>query len=575
MTTIHASASLVLVDVVVTEHDNAVHGLDRSHFRLFEDGHEVPITYFDERNAKAQSSAVLVKTTPLPPHVYSNEPLYPDAPAVNVLLLDTLNTAPADQMFMRQQALKYLKTTPAGTQMAIFALGTRLQLLQGFTWDTSTLEAAIQSPAAGVHPTVALDLDKDATLNQGVVNMIGGQSGGGSTQTITASMQQFLTHVSESEAETESFNADERQQLTLDGMQQIARYLSSLPGRKNLIWFSDSFPMSLLPTEGTSLAKFMSMRNYSERVQSTADMLSAVHVAVYPVYAAGVEVLALSNAKNKPNIHLSRSGMGGPDRTNPTQDDSDFLTRTADAHATMERVAEQTGGEAFLNTNALAEAVAKAVENGSSYYSIGYVPQQEPKGSFHSLKVAVDGGHYQLEYRHGFYVDAAGSTAGPATATFDPMQEALLHGAPPSTQVLFWARVLSEGDPELAGHVPQGPSGAMVKELKGPTREVAVDMKINAATLLFESMEKDRRHDRLEWMLVGYDAEGRRVNYTGGNFDETLGPKDFERAMENGMVLHAALTMPATGGSVRLVVHDLNSNRVGAIEVPVRAAGKS
>jgi hypothetical protein len=52
----------------------------------------------------------------------------------------------------------------------------------------------------------------------------------------------------------ESFQRDEtaeransRIEVTLQAFQQIARYLSAIPARKNLIWFSDNFPISFFP----------------------------------------------------------------------------------------------------------------------------------------------------------------------------------------------------------------------------------------------------------------------------------------------------------------------------------------
>ena len=57
---------------------------------------------------------------------------------------------------------------------------------------------------------------------------------------ILANLQQF-------EAEQQSFQLQLRARYTLDALNQLARYMSALPGRKNLIWFSGSFPVNILP----------------------------------------------------------------------------------------------------------------------------------------------------------------------------------------------------------------------------------------------------------------------------------------------------------------------------------------
>src|SRR5207248_773693 len=40
---------------------------------------------------------------------------------------------------------------------------------------------------------------------------------------------------------------DMRMRFTLDAFMQLARYLAGIPGRKNLVWLSGSFPMSIFP----------------------------------------------------------------------------------------------------------------------------------------------------------------------------------------------------------------------------------------------------------------------------------------------------------------------------------------
>src|SRR5579863_5975136 len=75
---LHTGANLVLVDVVVTDRDKAVHGLARRRFHILEDGHEQIIASFDEHapnettHAGSNSGAWIGS---LPPHTYSNAPV--------------------------------------------------------------------------------------------------------------------------------------------------------------------------------------------------------------------------------------------------------------------------------------------------------------------------------------------------------------------------------------------------------------------------------------------------------------------------------------------------------------------
>jgi VWFA-related protein len=166
---LRTDANLVLVDVVVTERGSAVHGLAKSRFHIYEDGKEQPIASFDEHTGTALEAAAARPA--LPPHTFSNVPAYPQGPAVNVLLLDGLNTAVANQMEARRAMLGYLGKIPAGTSLAIFTLGSRLRMVEGFTTDAAELAKAVKSPAGGTQTSVMLDPASDQAVDSALGDM--------------------------------------------------------------------------------------------------------------------------------------------------------------------------------------------------------------------------------------------------------------------------------------------------------------------------------------------------------------------------------------------------------------------
>jgi VWFA-related protein len=108
---------------------------------VLEDGKPQTVTIFEEHKATDVQEAA--KGPVLPPHVYSNLPTCRIASAANVLLLDALNTPLNDQNYARQQMLNYLHTIPAGTQIAVFTLASRLRMVSGFTTDAEAIEQAL------------------------------------------------------------------------------------------------------------------------------------------------------------------------------------------------------------------------------------------------------------------------------------------------------------------------------------------------------------------------------------------------------------------------------------------------
>ena len=67
----------------------------------------------------------------MPPNVFTNFSPLPTPPAVNILLLDALNTPMNDQMYLKKAAQHYLKTLKPGTRLAIFTMSMRLELHPG------------------------------------------------------------------------------------------------------------------------------------------------------------------------------------------------------------------------------------------------------------------------------------------------------------------------------------------------------------------------------------------------------------------------------------------------------------
>jgi hypothetical protein len=134
-TTIYTSSDIVVVDVTVTDgQQNPVHHLTAGDFKILEDGHLQTVKNFEEHSTPTTPPPI----TPIPklePGTYTNFTPAPASGPLTILLLDTLNTEKEDQIYVRNQLLKYLKEAKPGTEIAIFRLGTSLQLIKGFTTD--------------------------------------------------------------------------------------------------------------------------------------------------------------------------------------------------------------------------------------------------------------------------------------------------------------------------------------------------------------------------------------------------------------------------------------------------------
>lgn len=577
-------ARLVVVDVAVSSAGKPVKGLQQSQFHLFEDGREQSLKIFEEHNSADASQVQRLPS--LPANTYSNFPETTVTDAANVLLLDALNTPAKDQMYVRQQMIQYLKNIPAGSHIAIFTLASRLRIVEGFTSDRNALLAALNNKRNGASESPLLDDPNDASVtNLNSNEQMMTQAIGDSSQ-VMESLQQF-------QADLAAFQMDLRVQMTLDSLKQLAGYLGGIPGRKNLIWFSGSFPVSLDP-DVTLGNEFSPARDYAELLKATSDLLAAGRVAVYPVDARGLFPSSVfdagnpnsnySGVSNSPPGAPSGGGLGGGRRprfpsvgnaTNPNvfaRDRAKFSQTTAAEHATMLQIAEETGGQAYYDTNGIKDAIASAIENGENYYTLAYTPSDANfNGKFRKIEVRLSRQTYHLAYRAGYFADPPDTHAPgiPLTAAASVMQR----GAPASSQILFKVRVLPSDDASLKGlHSQAGPAGLFTDRLRGPVKRYWIDYAADMHQVGVSIGEDGLYHASLEFVALAYDRDGKVLNAAERAIKLNLQPVQYKRIMQSGMPLHQEIDVPTSEVHLRLAIHDLMTDRVGSMEIPLQVS---
>jgi VWFA-related protein len=451
-TTLRTSADLVVIDVTVIDFQRKpVRHLEASDFSILEDGHPQAIKVLEEHAAGAP--APLPPGPRLDPGTFTNKSLVTAGSALDILLFDKLNTPMGAQAQVRDQVLKFLKEAPAGRRIAIFTLTTKLRLLQGFTSDPEVLRAMVEGKKENAF---ALPFMADAEAGDRLTNSMTGQPGGNNPGTQAAAelmasygLQFVLDGLKEFEANQQSVQLQARARYTLHALNLLARYLNNLPGRKNLIWFSGSFPISILP-DSSLKNPFVAMGGVEDEFRQTVDLLARSQVAVYPIDAQG---LTEEPTMDVSNIESGMSRGNG----NFAKDNQNFFAQTAGEQTTMNQMARDTGGEVFVNTNGLKGAIEKAIAAGSDYYTIDYEPTNHDwNGNYRKTEVKVDRPKIALSYRRGYYADdpraslkhkeEGGKNAPPAYSALD---NAMRWGAPNPTEIVFTAKVrMSFADPE-------------------------------------------------------------------------------------------------------------------------------
>jgi VWFA-related protein len=572
--TLHAATELVIVDVVVQDRNgNPYHGLTRDDFVVTEQKKPQTVRNFEEHAANnAQKPGPPMP--PMPPGVFTNyTPVAPDS-TLNVLLIDALNTPMKDQSFLRQQLLDFVKHEKPGTRVAVFGLTSRVFMLQGFTSDPAILQAAVEhkllaraSPlladpvGGGSGPESLSDAMQDSPLGNSAA----------AAQTI-ANLQQF-------EAEAASFQTKLRTDYTLDAFNAIAHYLANFPGRKNIIWFSGSFPLNIEPDE-TLNDPFAVMEDSNEEFRETTNLLARSQIAVYPVDARGLMTSPVFDASNSGSKY-ARSPSAF------VRDQMKFDQSQAQEHMTMEQMASDTGGQAFYNTNGLSAAVGKALDAGSNYYTLTYTPSDRNwNGSYRNIHVQLAGTPatygLHLSYRHGYYGDDPAHPAkrGELATNVPPTEAALVdhaseaysraamsHGAPAPADILFKVRAIpmtgKDEDTVAAGNQAD-PAGKM----KAPYRTYAIDYVALPSEFKF-SLESDGRHKgAIEFTTFVFDADGNVLNIADKAISMDLTPETYQRFMSTPVRFQLQVSAPVKQESyMRLMIRDVPNNRYGVVEI--------
>src|SRR6185437_7072218 len=271
-------------------------------------------------------------------------------------------------------------------------LGGRLRMLQNFTGSTDRLVAAAK--AMELKPSVMRTTGEQQQESDMVSEFE--QAVGRSASPYNAAADGLSLQ-----------GGDEMQRsmdITREALSEIAAAVSGYPGRKNLYWLADQFPLFGGPAleiheladdvaafntsasapagKMSGLPEPLSTQDIAEANQSLAD----AQIAVYPILLTGVDA----------------SGMG-PEARGMTSEAQLFQQRAA-LHDMMNNLADTTGGQAYYGTNDFADALRKGFEDGSNYYTLAYIPHKNNwNGAYRKIKVDLAAHGYSLSYRRGYY----------------------------------------------------------------------------------------------------------------------------------------------------------------------------
>ncbi|MGA8742556.1 MAG: VWA domain-containing protein [Terracidiphilus sp.] len=580
--TLRVNSRAVLVDVIVSDSSGKpVTGLSKDAFSVTEQGKPQTISFFEENGNTPPPPPVAMPT--MPPDIFTNFSPFPQPPAVNVLLLDSLNTHMENQSYVHKQALRFLKSAKPGTRMAIFTMGLGLHFIQGFNDDPAVLMAALNNKKNNeVETAVMLKGQDETNAQQNLIGMMNTSEGNGATAAspeMIAALQNFIN-------ENDTSRGFDRMYVTLANLQRLAAFLQGFPGRKNIIWFAEKVPALYVTGSDAAGGVASGTPAVADEIKKTLAMLAAARAAIYPVDARGVSNNSLYTAENNLSHGMTQSSqlLGattiGSDYGSPkggggfaNSMTSENMDRNSD-QANAQILADQSGGKAFANTNGLSDVIAKITSNSSHFYTLSYSPTNaKMDGTLRNIEVKVEGGKYKLSYRHGYFaVEEAlpGSSltvrsqevqklAAKNPGAVDPLLPFMDLGMPQSEQILYKIRIV----PTAAGE--NEPTEKKNKD------HYNVDFAIDLKDLNL-NLDKDGLHKgELNISLMVYDRYGNIISREDYLVPLNIKPDAYAIFQNTGMQLHAQLALPKGNFWLRTGIYDRASRKVGTMEIPLAA----
>lgn len=413
--------NVVNVEVYVTDKQgNPVPGLSKDDFEILEDGQLVEISnfYAAHKGLPSAGSDVIVEQGTMDSPTPSSEALQeivPEDQRLNlVIFIDNNNLTPRNRNRVLE-ALRgsiFFNLNPNDRVMLVSYDGS-INIREPLANDPAELAKALDELAKGSPSGVHAGLNRVSILRQ--LQQLDGEA-----DTQLPGQTGFSSDVTESLAdsilsEIRSYAQQQFTQLerTVGAMSGFVDTLAGLSGRKSVIYVSDG--LNLRPGEvlfkawdqkvravAPNLGGFSNVDSEAREFDATGIFeelgrhANANRVTFHTILAGGRQSVTLTPAERgaffNPNADASTLGQAWNDGLESIEK-SNF-------RGSLQIMAEATGGQATLSTQAIGSALQRLKKDLDTYYSLGFVAQEDTKN--HKVKVRVKRPDLKVRHRESY-----------------------------------------------------------------------------------------------------------------------------------------------------------------------------
>ena len=558
--TLRVNSRLVDVNVVALDKEgHPIRDLKPQDFEIYDNGVKQSVHSFMQTNADATPeparSSPATASAEFSNHSPQNAQTAKAEENTVVLLLDSTNLSFGDFTDVRQQMLRFLRTVAPNERVALYTM--RYHSYQALH-EATTDHEALASQLAHWKPDgqdVANAQDEEKRNRQQIETVRSPEDhlSVNGNYTLDASTQQEAQDPKLRELGSRP-GPD-----ALGILVEVAHHLAAVPGHKNLIWVSSDNALADWNKLSYNLDKGS---KYIEPVALRAqEALNNAHVSIYPLDASRLEASVVTADIGRRNVELTPTyqrpaavehelegaeARAGQDM-NPLVQNRNFgngsrlaAALEQDIHpvqGVFREVADATGGRVFRRSGNIIGELNSVVAEGHATYLLGFSPTQPADGQYHLLTVKLVGHRdATLRFRSGYQYDKE-----------------------PATLKERFAQTVWQ--PVDAGEI-------------GVTAKLITDAEGNALRITVAGSDLNLKQQNAVWagkldvFLVQRDQEALRAKVSGLTVGLHLKPLTYERAMTQGLTFDQRIQSKQMEGSLRVVVVDVTSGRIGSVTVP-------
>jgi len=535
-----------LVDVGVVVNDKKGHpitDLKAEDFEIYDNGRKQELRFFNEFSSNPAAPVADTK----PDRSFTNRA--PDATSTastgagaTVVLIDESHIAWPDMAHARQEILRFIATLAPSERVGIYtmtALGFRV--LQEITTDHAALTAKLNAwmPTA----RSASLAQEEETRNRQSFNEVHS----------TADLNSVNGNFNEVPDAQQTVDPILRTMGSNPGrasliiLRMVARHLSAVPGHKNLVWVSSDNVFADWRSNQVAIDK--SPKEVDSFAMHAQEAMNDAHAAVYPMDVSQLEAQTVSADIRTRNVELTQAAadtasLNGGSSTGTLAPGRITAEMQQDMHpiqGPVRMVADATGGRVIRRAGDLAAALNGIVEDGHATYMVSFSPRDAADDQYHTITVKLAGKHkdVSLRYRTGYLY------AKEPVSLKDRFQQAV------------W-RPVDVG--EIAVTADAAPAASNAELKLGIT---AADLGLRQQAGLWM--------DKLDIFFIQRDDAGIKAQVEGQTLGLRLKPATYQSLLSSGIPFEHEVSMQKGMGSLRVLVVDENSGRMGSVTIPANA----